>query len=202
MGNGREQKLRILLSQEAARILIEDGVKDYQVAKRKAALRLKLTERNLLPSNLEIEQAVLERQRLFHAESHAHDLRKLRETALHAMRSLEQFSPRLTGSVLSGSAGPHSDINLHLFADSSEEVIVKLLQLGIPYRSSERRLRLRPDAPAEAFPSLRFSAEGRDIELVIFPDGGGRQPPLSPVDAKAMLRADREKLEKLLAETG
>jgi hypothetical protein len=187
------------MSQEAARILLEDGVKDYQTAKRKAALRFRLTDHHLLPSNLEIEQAVQERQRLFHAESHTKELRKLRETALHAMRTLEQFSPKLTGSVLSGSAGPHSDINLHLFADSSEEVILKLLELGIPYQSSERRLRLRADASAEAFPSLRFSAEDRDIELVIFPAESGRQSPLSPVDAKPMLRADREKLEKLLS---
>lgn len=202
MSGAREQRLRTLVTQEAARIVIEEGVKDFHAAKRKAAQRLKFTERHLLPSNVEIEQAILERQRLFHGDSHPEELRRLRGIALRALRLLDAYTPRLTGSVLSGSAGAHSDVNLHVFADSSEEVIIKLMQLGIPYRTSERRLRVRPDEPSQAFPSIRFSAEDTDIELIVFPADGARQAPLSPVDGRPMPRADRERVEKLLEEAG
>ncbi len=60
-----EPRLRTLLTQECARIMAEEGVKDFMLAKRKATARLGLTNRTLLPSNIEIEQALLAYQRLF-----------------------------------------------------------------------------------------------------------------------------------------
>jgi hypothetical protein len=196
--HSRELRLRILVSQEAARIILDEGVKDFQLAKRKAALRLKVSDQHALPRNTEIERALLERQRLFQGERHDRHLRELRTAAVRAMGLLDQFQPRLTGSVLSGSAGPHSDINLHLFAESSEDIIVRMLELGIPYRTGEKRLRYRADGAADAFPSLRFGAEGIDVELIVFPIQGLRQSPLSPVDGKPMRRADRDKVTKLI----
>jgi hypothetical protein len=198
--NSREIRLRALVSQEAARIIIDEGVQDFQLAKRKAAMRLKLSDHHLLPRNIEIEQALQERQRLFQGERHAQHVRELRTAALRAMELLDEFKPRLTGSVLSGSAGLHSNVNLHLFAESSEEVIIRLLELGIPYQPGEKRLRSRPDSAAESLPSIRFGAAGIDIELIVFPLQGLRQSPLSPVDGRPMPRADSDKVRKLLEE--
>src|SRR5687768_15245002 len=146
MGNGREARLRALMSQEAARLIVDEGVSDFQTAKRKAAERLKLSEHQLLPRNSEIEEAVRARQRLFQEGPHEQHLRNLRLSAVRAMILLKEFSPRLTGSVLSGTAGPHSDINLHLFADTPEDVILRLMALEIPHRSLEKRLRMRSDS--------------------------------------------------------
>ena len=57
---------RHLLAQEAARIMAEEGVRDFRFAKRKAAERLGFDPRSLhLPTNLEVEQALAEHQRLF-----------------------------------------------------------------------------------------------------------------------------------------
>ncbi|MCA1791829.1 MAG: hypothetical protein LC667_18860, partial [Thioalkalivibrio sp.] len=60
-----ESRTRQRLAEEAARIILEEGVRDYGQAKRKAADHLGITGRPELPTNTEIETALLERNRLF-----------------------------------------------------------------------------------------------------------------------------------------
>jgi hypothetical protein len=48
------------------------------------------------------------------------------------MALFEEFEPRLVGSVLSGTASEHSDVNLHLFADRPEQVAFRLMRDEIP----------------------------------------------------------------------
>ena len=47
-------RARQVLAQEAARIIVEQGIEDYHVAKIKAAARLGMSERGSLPGNTEI----------------------------------------------------------------------------------------------------------------------------------------------------
>ena len=56
----RGDLLRRALAQEAARIIVDHGVDDYLVAKRKAAERMGVTDRAVLPKNTEIEEAIAE----------------------------------------------------------------------------------------------------------------------------------------------
>src|SRR5262245_6582154 len=113
----RGDNLRRALAQEAARIMAEHGISDFFVAKRKAAERLGVPDGGaVLPKNTEIEAALAEYQRLFGGASHAESLHAQRRAALSAMRYLREFEPRLVGSVLSGTATEHSEVQLHLFA--------------------------------------------------------------------------------------
>jgi len=48
------------------------------------------------------------------------------------MRLLADFQPRLVGPVLTGTATPHTDISLHLFAETPETVTLRLADRGIP----------------------------------------------------------------------
>ena len=96
----------------------------------------------VLPKNIEIEAALRERQRLFGRDTHDHSLKQQRRIALQAMQLLGEFQPRLVGSVLTGTATDHSDINLHLFADRSESVAIRLLEIGVPHEFYERRVRM------------------------------------------------------------
>src|SRR5215472_14772431 len=112
----RGDNLRRALAQEAARIMAEHGIRDFLVAKRKAAERFGVTDgAAVLPKNTEIEAALAEYQRLFGGESHVATLHAQRRAALRAMRYLREFEPRLVGPVLSGTATEHSEIQLHLF---------------------------------------------------------------------------------------
>ena len=58
-------RARRMLAQEAARIIVEQGIQDFRVAKNKAAERLGLKDRGSLPGNSEIQQAVGEHLQLF-----------------------------------------------------------------------------------------------------------------------------------------
>ena len=189
--------MRVRIAQEAARLMTEQGIQDFHAAKRKAAQRLGAPDTRNMPGNAEIEAALAEYQRLFHGEQQMSHLRALRDCAAQAMRFLVEFSPRLVGSVLSGSAGRHANIDLHLFADSSEEISFFLMDAGIPFKASQKRMRLGKEEWQE-FPSFHFLAGEHGVDLVIFPRGGRRDAPRSPVDGRPMERARLEQVEMLL----
>ncbi|HTX23162.1 MAG TPA: hypothetical protein VMD03_00765 [Steroidobacteraceae bacterium] len=193
----RTENLRRALAQEAARVMAEHGIRDFLVAKRKAADRFGVTEGAVLPKNTEIETALAEYQRLFGGASHLESLQAQRRAALEAMRRLKDFEPRLVGPVLAGTATEHSDVQLHLFADSPEAVAISLMDQGIRHEITARRVRMNADRVLE-YPGVRFEIDDQAIEVTVFPADGLRQAPVSPVDGRPMRRADVAELEALL----
>ena len=191
------ERARQVLAQEAARIIVEQGIQDYRVAKIKAAERLGMSERGSLPGNAEIEKAVSEHLALFGRESHVDLLLILRRAALSAMEMLAPFTPRLVGPVLHGTASTNSPVNLHVFADNAEVVAVRLQESRVQYRPFERRLKSRRDR-VDTFAAFRFIQDEAAIEATVFPIDGVRQAPISPVNGKPMRRADRGAILKLL----
>lgn len=193
----RAENLRRALAQEAARVMAEHGVRDFLFAKRKAAERFGIVDGAVLPRNTEIEEALQEYQRLFGGEAHLESLQAQREVALEVMRRLAEFRPRLVGPVLHGTATQHDDVVLHVFADRTETVTVRLLDQRVPFEVTEKRTRLDNERVVQQ-PSLRLEIDGQPVELVVFPVDGVRQSPVSPVDGKPMRRADQRELETLL----
>jgi hypothetical protein len=193
----RGDLLRRALAQEAARIMSEHGIDDYGFAKRKAAERLGVTDQAVLPKNTEIESALAEHQRLFESGTHDDELAGMRRTAVEAMRVLAPFEPRLVGPVLAGTATPHAEIHLHVFADTPETVAFKLLDQGIPHRMVERRVKVHRDESVP-FPAIRFVAGEHEVDATVFPRDGIRQAPMSPVDGRPMRRASLTEVEALL----
>jgi len=199
--NPRAEMLRQAVAEEAARVMREQGVDDFLLAKRKAAERLGVTDASILPRNTEIEAALVAHQRLFAADRHEADLAALRRSALEAMRLMADFQPRLVGPVLAGTASAHSEINLHLFTESPEAVSIRLEERGVPHEVLERRLRYERDRVV-TYPALRFVAGRQTVDAVVFPLDGIRQSPCSPVDGKPMRRASAAEVAALLPETG
>jgi hypothetical protein len=195
--NPRAEMLRAAVAEEAARIMREPGVEDDLLAKRKAAERLGVTDASILPRNREIEAALVAHQRLFASDRHQQDLAQLRRSALQAMQLMAEFEPRLVGPVLAGTASAHSDINLHLFADTTESVTLRLAERGVPHEILERRLRFERDRTV-AYPAVRFVAGRQTVDAVVFPVDGIRQSPTSPVDGRPMRRASAAEVESLL----
>ena len=190
---------RRLLTQEAARIMADEGVRDFLFAKRKAAERLGFDPRSLhLPTNLEVEQALVERQRLFQSDSQPHTLRRLRETAREALRLFSHFNPRLVGPVLSGTASEHAIVYLHVFTDVPEQVAIFLMEKGIPYEHAARKLKSGAGVQTE-YPVYKFVAGDVPIELTVFDVDGIREAPASPVDGRPMKRGSLRDLDLLLA---
>lgn len=188
--------MRQRLAQRAAQILLESGSRNFQTAKHKAAQQIGATDTKNLPSNAEIEQALTEHQRIFRANTQPEHLNRLREIAIEAMQFLSDFTPRLVGSVLTGTADEHSVIRIHLFADTVESIGFYLQDNHIPHELSERRLKIGVDQ-YQNYSTYEFIVDEARVELVIFLPKQ-RQIPLSPVDGKIMKRANITEVEELL----
>ncbi len=193
----RAAQARQHIAREAARILAESSSRNFLQAKRKAAQQLGISDARNLPGNDEIEQALMDYQRLFRSHVQPRHLRQLRKTAAEGMRFLEHFAPRLVGPVLEGTADQHSEVNLHLFADQVEQVGAFLSERGIPSELGERRLRMAGGEYVR-MPEFRFLAGEVAVALTVFSGPGARQPPLSPVTGRPMRRAALREVETLL----
>ncbi|HEY4805533.1 MAG TPA: UDP-N-acetylmuramate--alanine ligase [Paraburkholderia sp.] len=135
------QHVREEIAIAAARMIAEDGL-DYATAKRKAARQVvgeARIEGTWLPDNDQLEEEIREYQALFQSDSQPAVLRRLREVALDWMQRLGAFNPFLTGAVLNGTAGEHSDIHLQIFCDNAKDVAIWLLNANVQYDVSETR---------------------------------------------------------------
>ena len=193
----RDTNLRRHLAHQAARLIAVDGVADFAAAKWKAARQAGLADSHLLPDNDEIEEALREYQALYQSEDQPAHLRRLREIALKTMRELEGFRPALVGSVLSGTAGQHSDINLQLFADDTKALTMYLVNGRRRFEESTRRVR-RGDQLVDV-PHIRIEVEGVTVTLTVLDRDDERLAARSRSDDDPPQRARIAELEALLA---
>ena len=171
--------MREQLAHQAARLMAEDGITDYASAKRKAARQMGATDTQHLPSNEEVAAALRSFRLLYQGESHPAILHQLREEALNAMCLLEPFHPYLTGSVLNGTAGARSDINLSIYSDDEKAVFMFLLKHNLPFESGEWRIHLM--GRQQTVPSFTLQTEsGAPVHIVVLPENarhsGSRKP--------------------------
>ena len=192
------QRSRVV--QEAARIICEDGLSDYRLAKQKAVERLGLGFGTPLPSNADIQAAVIQYQRLFGGRAYANRLTRLRRTAVQAMRLLAEFRPRLVGAVATGATTENHHVQLHCFADKPEQIDILLESAGLRHEVSERRYRYA-DGQSTDVPVLTFMAEDVGVDVAVFPERSRRDAPLSPTDGQAFKRLDLAAAEALAAES-
>ncbi len=140
--SGRAAQARAQVAELAARLMAEHGLRDYATAKRKAARQLGLPETHGMPSNEEVDAALLERQALFEPEEQVAVLARLRRQAMEVMRVFERFRPMLTGGVASGSVSEHSLIELDIAQDDSKDFEQFLVNRGIAYKVQDRADRM------------------------------------------------------------
>ncbi len=162
----RVEGMRARIAAAAARIMAEDGIDDFALAKRKAARRLGAPDTEALPANDEIKAELRAYRSLYQAEEHPERIESLRRSALEAMRLLERFNPYLTGPVLAGTAGPYAEIELQLFPESVKEVELFLLDQDIAYATSEGRRFAGDRARAVAVLALQW--QGAPLRLSVF----------------------------------
>ena len=164
--NARQNGMRASIAAAAARIMAEDGIDDFALAKRKAARRLGAPDSVALPANDEIEAELRAYRSLYQAEEHPGLIAEMRELALEAMQLLAHFNPYLTGPVLAGTAGPYAEIELQLFPESVKEVEIFLLDRNFAFATSEGR-RFAGDR-ARAAAVLTLDWRGAPLRLSVF----------------------------------
>ncbi len=146
----------------------EQGIKEHDLARRKAASRLGVTASKSAPRNEEIDAALIEYHRIYKPQTHAEELAHVRKLAAEAMRYLAAFMPLLSGAVWDGTANRFSHITLHIFADTPEDVRRRLTDGGIPFDEDERLPHI-DDGRQSKHPTLTFYVDGTAIELLLFP---------------------------------
>ncbi len=191
------EQTRTRLAYEAARIMAEESVRDYATAKRKAAERLAIPQTKNLPSNEEIELELRRYLELFQGKQLSQRAHHLRGVALEAMRWLEAFDPKLVGPVLAGTVTEGAVVELHVGADSPEQIQLWFSEQFIDFEQSERRVRFGGDR-YEMLPMFRFVAHDTTVELCVFTRRAIREVPLSPVDGNPMRRANLREVESIV----
>ena len=161
----RDSNLRRQIAYIAARMIAEDGVADYATAKQKAARQAGLADMNLLPDNHEIEEALREYQGLYQKEEQPAHLRRLREVAVKVMREFDDFRPALVGSVLSGTAGQFSDVNLQLYTDDPKSLSMFLLNKH--YRFEEGSKRVSRGGRFDEVPQISLEIEDVTVTMTV-----------------------------------
>lgn len=188
------------IAQEAARLMRESGIHDLEHARRKAAARLGIHDESAWPRQAQVEAALREQQRLFDMGSQPEALRQRRESAVQAMQFLHAFKPRLTGSVLAGTADTHSPVVLHLHCDDADAVPHFLHEQRIPAEASTRSMRIGTRASPQRVPAWEFAADGIAFELVVLPEDALRNPPVSAGDGKPLPRAGLAQVQRLVTD--
>lgn len=159
--------LRAEIAIAAARMIAEDGV-DYGTAKRKAAKQILGNNKvrgDVLPDNAMLEDEVRLYNELFFGDTQPARLLHLRNLAVRIMAELMPFQPHLTGAVLNGTAGEHSDIRLQLFSESPKDVEIYLLNKRIDFEVSESSHFKGRSEPVE---TLSFIWQEEGVHLALY----------------------------------
>lgn len=190
--------MREQLAHRAARIMAEDGIGDFALAKRKAARQAGVPDTRHLPTNEEVEQALRSYQSLYQGAEHRARLRFLRAEAVRVMREFSRYSPHLVGSVLSGSAGRYSDIDLQLFTDAVKDVELYLLDRRLEYRPGDTRLHVGDQL--RTLPCFALTGGAAIVTLTVLPANDVRCNVRRTPDGRVMERARLDAVIALLAD--
>ncbi|MCX7150980.1 MAG: hypothetical protein NT115_00255 [Proteobacteria bacterium] len=193
----KQQQMRQRIAAAAARMMAEDGIADFALAKRKAARQLGAIDTQVLPGNGEIEVELKNYLSLYQGEEQRERLVHLRQVALSAMQALASFRPYLTGAVLKGTAGRYADIELQLFTDDGKAVELYLLNRSIPYETSAHRHYAGDQLRAVTV--LQMEWEDTPVSLAVFTTNDERSALKSSAAGRTMERAGIDAVAALVA---
>lgn len=189
--------MRTRIAAAAARIMAEDGIDDFALAKRRAAKVLGAPDSESLPGNDEVEAELREYLALYQGEAHPERVDELRRIALDAMQALAQFHPYVTGPVLSGLAGPYAGVDLQLFPESTKEVEIFLIDRNLTYSASDER-RYSGDR-SRAVAVIELDWQGVPLRLSVFDPRDERMALKTSAAGRVTARAGIAELAALIA---
>lgn len=196
-------KIRQLITNEAARLMYQDCVSQYHTAKYMAARKvlsgggkkISIKSPSYLPTNGEISAAVDTLVQLHEGDSGYVQLFSMRVIALEYLQQLEAFSPRLIGSVSTGRIKKTSDIDIHVFTDSMEELQNRMDVLGRLYETAD--VVVSQNSVLKVYTHVYIEHE-YPIELSVYPKNEIRVRTRSSTDGKPIIRMTANKLLELI----
>ena len=191
----KSDRLRQALADETAKIITLEGVRDFHRAKIKASERLGNSHHGSLPSNIEIEKAILSFQKTFLPE-HKKIITAQRRVARDVMQWLQTYAPFLVGEVLEGTSGVNSPISIHVSSDTVEMVVETIREKVSKIETTQRRLKLNNEFVQ--VPTIIFDYKNFEIEIVVFSLRQRYQLPKSKSQNRSMQRMNLKTLQEML----
>lgn len=182
------RSLRAAIAREAARLMVDEGIEQYFHAKHQAAQALMgpRVSSICLPSNREIRAALLTRARWLEGPARTARLKEMRGLSLHLMDLLQDYQPRLIGSVVSGAIHARSDIDLQLFTDRDDRVEQVLEEEGLDWEREDKHI--AGPGGAQHFLHFHFAVEDIPVELSVYPPWALDQPSSCSITGQAIDR--------------
>jgi hypothetical protein len=196
----RQQQMRQQIAAAAARLMAQDGIDDFALAKRKAARQLGLGDTPTLPGNDEIEAQLRAYQGLYQEQEQRERLHDLRLQAVNLMKEIESYRPYLTGQVLSGIAGRYGDIDLQVFTDDAKSLELLFLNRGIDYSVAERRHWIGGEARNVTV--LTVDWKGTQVNISLLGEKDERVALRTSPSGRVVERAALPAVELLIASSG
>ena len=170
MAKDHTKNVRLSIASKAAEIIMEEGINDYQYAKKKAVRYLDLDASDILPSNDEIDKALINYRLIFTAEIDVDLVKILKTEALAIMAFFADFNPYFVTQIFEGLLPKYPIIQINLFSDNMKEIEYVLLNNNIPFATkdfniSEKRTKKQS---VKKIPIILIERGSIPIELKIF----------------------------------
>ena len=134
------KKIKLSVANLAAQLIMEDGIKDYLYAKKKAAKSLGINENANLPTNSQIDKAIDEFNKIFNPNIDIEFLQEFKTQALELMSIFKNFKPHLMNQLSQGIIPKFPEIKINLFADNLKDVEYVLLNSELSYDFKEVKM--------------------------------------------------------------
>lgn len=175
------------IARVAAKILAEEGINDYLLAKQRAIQRLHLPENTALPKNAVVQQCLASHLELFDKKGLNKRQTEFRKLAIQIMELIEDFQPLAVGSVVDGIITKSSRLQIHVFAPSPEHIATTLMDKNIPYQLAEQNIRFTT-TKTESRPAYNFLIGDTSVNLCVFSEKERRKCPLSHINSRPTKR--------------
>jgi len=132
MGKENTKHIKLAIASKAAELISQEGIRDYHFAKKKAAKYLGFNDKEILPSNYEIDKELILFKNLYQKVDH--DLvQNLKKEALKIMILFEHYKPFISNQFLEGIITKYPIIEINLFTDDVKEIEYVLLNQNIHF---------------------------------------------------------------------
>ena len=132
--------MKVSVANLAAQMIMEEGIKDYLYAKKKAAKSLGLNEKASLPTNSQIDKAIDDFNKIFNPNIDIEFLQQFKTQALEIMVIFKNFKPHLMNHLSEGIIPKFPEIKINLFADNLKDVEYVLLNSELSYDFKEVKM--------------------------------------------------------------
>ena len=179
----------------AARIIHEDGIRDYHKAKLRACETLHLKSNTFLPTNEEIELTLQQRLSLFSTNQSDHFDNSQINVSKDMLEVLMDFQARLTGNLVNGISLEKAPVEIHVFSSSAELIIDELNWRGIANHLIEKRYRYNNNEYAHV-PLVICQLDQHDIEISVFKEKELHRSPVCPTNGRTYKRLSLKQLTR------